>query len=128
MQEQVLTPPNGIYAATHDYVHGIALGNVEHLVLVSGTMGLDAGGVPAEGTEAQLELIWKNIARILAEASLGLENVVRVTSYLTDRSQVTANETARMAALGTRRVPVTSIVVTSVSEDWLVEIEVIAAA
>ena len=39
-----------------------------------------------------------------------------------------ANQEARIAALGNRRVPTTAIVVETLKEDWLVEIEVIAAA
>jgi len=56
------------------------------------------------------------------------DNVVRVTSYLRDAAYAEANARARMQALGGRAVPTTAIVVQTLEPDWLVEIEVLAAA
>ena len=56
------------------------------------------------------------------------DNIVRVTSYLRDPAFAQANQEARIAALGKRRVPTTAIVVQTLLPEWLVEIEVIAAA
>ncbi|WP_417411476.1 RidA family protein [Hoeflea sp.] len=121
-----VNPLQGIYPASGDYVHALQADDVERLLFVSGTMGLDVDGKPGETLEAQLTLIWSNIRRILAEASMDLSHIARVTSYLTDRAQVLANQNARVAALGDRRVPTTAIVVQTLDDDWLVEIEVIA--
>lgn len=121
-----VNPLQGIYPASSDYVHALQADDVERLLFVSGTMGLDVDGKPGETLEAQLTLIWSNIRRILAEASMDLSHIARVTSYLTDRAQVLANQNARVAALGDRRVPTTAIVVQTLDDDWLVEIEVIA--
>ena len=65
---------------------------------------------------------------ILAEADMTVDHIVRVTSYLRDAGYAEANARARVTALGGRRVPTTAVVVGTLSEDWLVEIEVIAAA
>jgi enamine deaminase RidA (YjgF/YER057c/UK114 family) len=51
-----------------------------------------------------------------------------VTSYLRDVADAEANGAARVAALGGRVVPTTAIVVQTLSDSWLVEVEVIAAA
>jgi 2-iminobutanoate/2-iminopropanoate deaminase len=128
MKQQVINPVEGIYPATPDYVHAIELSAMQRLLLVSGTMGLDAEGQAAATLSEQLTLIWSNIRRILAEAGMTLDNVVRVTSYLTDAAFASENQKARIAALGSRRVPTTAIVVGTLSADWLVEIEVMAAA
>jgi enamine deaminase RidA (YjgF/YER057c/UK114 family) len=53
---------------------------------------------------------------------------VRLTSYLRDASYAQANAAARVAALGGRVVPTMAIVAQTLDTDWLVEIEVIAAA
>jgi enamine deaminase RidA (YjgF/YER057c/UK114 family) len=53
---------------------------------------------------------------------------VRVTSYLRDASYAGPNALARVAALGGRFVPTTAIVAGTLSAEWLVEIEVMAAA
>lgn len=57
-----------------------------------------------------------------------VENVVRVTTYLTDASHAEANGVARSQALGGRVIPTTAIVVETLSPGWLVEIEAIAVA
>src|SRR5262245_43935926 len=124
MKEQVINPVEGVYPATPDYVHAIELSAMQRLLLVSGTMGLDAEGQAAATLSEQLTLIWSNIRRILAEAGMTLDDVVRVTSYLTDAAFASENQKARIAALGSRRVPTTAIVVGTLSADWLVEIEV----
>jgi 2-iminobutanoate/2-iminopropanoate deaminase len=51
-----------------------------------------------------------------------------LTSYLRDPSFADANMRARLAALDGRRIPTTAIVVTTLEPEWLVEIEIIAAA
>ncbi|MEO3428509.1 RidA family protein [Pelagibius sp. CAU 1746] len=128
MQERAVNPSDGIYAATEDYVHAIELTGASRLLFVSGTMGLDQGGDAPQTLSEQLDLVWANIGRILADAGMSAANIVRVTSYLRNSAFVGENQEARVAALGDRRVPTTAIVVETLKEDWLVEIEVIAAA
>jgi len=96
-------------------------------LFISGTMGLDASGVAPDSVEEQLRLIWSNLRRILSEAGMTTDNIVRLTSYLRDPSFAQANRDARIAALGDRRVPTTAIVVRTLDPSWLVEIEAIAA-
>jgi enamine deaminase RidA (YjgF/YER057c/UK114 family) len=96
-------------------------------VYVSGTMGLDPAGAPGADLATQLDLVWANIRAILAAADLTVDDIVRVTSYLRDPAYAEANARARVAALGGRAVATTAIVAQTLSEDWLVEIEVIAA-
>jgi 2-iminobutanoate/2-iminopropanoate deaminase len=120
-------PRTGIYAATPDYAHALEVIEPGRLLYVSGTMGLEADGKAGRNFARQLELVWHNVRTILASADMTVDNIVRVTSYLTDRSQVEANQNARVSALGGRAVPTTAIVVQTLSDDWLVEIEIVAA-
>jgi len=124
----VRNPTEGVYPATGDYVHALEVQGAQRLLFVAGTMGLDASGVPGKTLEAQLDLIWSNLRAILASAGMTVDNIVRLTSYLTDPAYAEANAAARIAALGGRAVPTTAIVVQTLTSDWLVEIEVIAAA
>lgn len=121
-------PADGVYATGDDYAHAIELRGHERLVYVAGTMGLDPDGAPAATLEGQLEQIWSNIGTILESAGMTVDNIVRLTSYLRDASYAEANAEARVRALGGRPIPTTAIVAETLSEDWLVEIEVIAAA
>ena len=140
METVVRNPAEGVYPATDDYVHALEVRDARRLLFVSGTMGLEANGEPGATLERQLDLIWANIRTILASADMTLDNVVRLTSYLTDPAGAClraglqpepgaeANAAARIAALGGRAIPTTAIVVQTLVSDWLVEIEVIAAA
>ena len=117
-----------VYPATPDYAHSAELRGFERLLFVSGTMGLDEAGAPGAGLDEQLELVWENLRAILASAGMTVDHIVRVTSYLRDAGYAEANARARLEALGGRRVPTTAVVVGTLSEDWLIELEVIAAA
>ena len=127
MQMLVRNPTANIYPATPDYVHAMEVRNPGRLLFVSGTMGLDPDGRAAGTLDAQLALIWSNLTTILADAGMSTDDIVRVTSYLRDVAYVEANQNARLVALGGRAVPTTAIVVQTLSEAWLVEIEIIAA-
>jgi enamine deaminase RidA (YjgF/YER057c/UK114 family) len=122
------SPVDGVYPASDDYVHAMEVRGAERLLFVAGTMGLDANGAPGATLAEQLELIWSNIRTILASAGMTVDNIVRLTSYLRDAGYAEANATARVAALGGRVVPTTAIVAQTLVSDWLVEIEVVAAA
>ncbi|TPL35537.1 RidA family protein [Mesorhizobium sp. B2-4-8] len=127
MQLTLRNPKDGIYQATDDYVHALEVVGAQRLLFISGTMGLDASGSAPNDLEEQLQLIWSNLRRILAEAGMTTDNIVRLTSYLRESSFAEANQNARIAALGERRIPTTAIVVQTLSPTWLVEIEAIAA-
>ncbi|MEM6412161.1 MAG: RidA family protein [Pseudomonadota bacterium] len=126
MKFRGINPSEGIYPATRDYVHGMEVSGATRQLFVSGTMGLAEDGSAPASLDAQLELIWKNIRRILREADMSVENIVRLTSYLARPEYAEKNQAAREAALGDRVVPTTAIVVTTLDPSWLVEIEVIA--
>ncbi len=118
----------GLYPATSDYTHALELSDFQRIVFVAGTMGLEKDGDAPASIDRQLEMIWNNIGAILASADMSVDNIVRLTSYLADRSYAEANGAARVRALGGRVIPTTAIVAQLLDPTWLVEIEVIAAA
>ena len=95
---------------------------------VAGTMGLDQNGVAGKSLAEQLDLVWRNIRAILASADMTVDNIVRLTSYLRDPAYAEENAKARVKALNGRVIPTIGIVAQTLSSDWLVEIEVVAAA
>jgi enamine deaminase RidA (YjgF/YER057c/UK114 family) len=120
-------PVDGIYPAD-DYIHAIEVRNPQRILYVSGTMGLRPDWSAGKDIDEQLDLIWSNIRTILATADMSVDNIVRLTSYLRDRAYAEKNAAARLKALGGRKIPTTAIVAETLVDDWLVEIEVIAAA
>lgn len=128
MQTTVHNPVDGVYRATGDYVHALEVRGAERLLFISGTMGLDPTGAAGATLERQLELVWNNLRAILASAGMTVDNIVRQTSYLRDAAYAGPNAAARQAALGGRLIPTTAIVVGTLEHDWLIELEIIAAA
>jgi enamine deaminase RidA (YjgF/YER057c/UK114 family) len=127
MEIRTHDPSDGVYATDGDWVHAVEVRGAQRTVYLSGTMGLDDDSAPGADLDAQLKLVWANIRTILAAADMTVDNIVRVTSYLRDASYAGPNAAARVAALGGRAVATTAIVAQTLTEDWLVELEVIAA-
>jgi enamine deaminase RidA (YjgF/YER057c/UK114 family) len=128
MKMIVRNPTQGIYPATGDYVHAMEVQEPKRFLYVAGTMGLDENGIAGKTLAQQLDPIWSNIHVILASAEMSVDNIVRLTSYLRDPAYAEENAKARVKALNGRVIPTIGIVAQTLSSDWLVEIEVVAAA
>jgi len=128
MEQIPHNPTEGVYSTGGDWVHALEVRGAERMLFVSGTMGLRPDFTAPPTLEEQLDCVWKNLSAILASANMTVDNIVRLTSYLRDPSYAVANAEARIAALGDRRIPTTAIVVQTLQPDWLIELEVIAAA
>ena len=127
MQRIDHNPVEGIYPAD-DYIHAVELRDPQRFLYVSGTMGLRPDWSAGKNIDEQLDLVWSNIRTVLGSADMTVDNIVRLTSYLRDRSYMEKNAKARLKALSGRKIPTTAIVAETLMDDWLVEIEVIAAA
>ena len=58
-------------------------------VFISGQIHMNAlGQLVGNNTEEKLEAVMSNIRKILEEAELGIEDIIRVHLYLTDLSQL----------------------------------------
>jgi enamine deaminase RidA (YjgF/YER057c/UK114 family) len=121
-------PTEGVYSTGGDWVHAMEVRDAQRLLFVSGTMGLRPDFSVPPTLDEQLVYVWDNIRAILASGGMTTDNIVRLTSYLRDASYAEANATARLRALGERRIPTTAIVVQTLESDWLVELEIVAAA
>ena len=73
-------------AAVGPYSQAIDCGDT---VYCSGQIPLDpqTGAVVEGGLEAQAHQMFRNVKAVLAEAGLGLENVVKTTVFMTDLGQ-----------------------------------------
>jgi enamine deaminase RidA (YjgF/YER057c/UK114 family) len=80
-----------------------------------------------EGFEAQCEQAWRNVIEVLASAGLGVENLVKINTFLTDRNQVMANRAIRLKMLRGHEPATTVMIAETIDGKWLLEIEAIAA-
>jgi 2-iminobutanoate/2-iminopropanoate deaminase len=119
--------PAALPASTGNYTHGTLVADVTRTVFVSGQVPWpdEDGEVPAEFTE-QCRITWRNVLTVLAEAGMGIENLAKVTCYLSDRKYREEFTLVRGEVLGEHRPALTVIITDIYSEDWLLEIEAIA--
>lgn len=95
---------------------------------ISGQVGVDASGKALQGAEAQLEQIWSNLIAILRSQGMGPENIVKITSFLTRKEDISIARQARERALGSSKPASTLLLIAGLaSPDYLAEIELIAA-
>ena len=85
------------------------------------------GTVPG-GLAAQAEIVWANIGAILAEAGLGPEDVVSVTTYVVVGQHLAPVMAARDRFLNGRLVASTLVTVPALARpEWRMEVAVVAA-
>ena len=121
--------PRLLPAATGNYTHGVQVDGAGRLVFVSGQVPwADAQGKIPDSFEDQCRMVWRNILAVLAEAGLGVANLVKVTTYLSDRQYRALNSKIREEILGEHAPALTIIICDIYAEEWLLEIEAIAAA
>ncbi len=119
--------PETVAAPSGGYSHGIEVGPGARWLYISGTIpARPDGGVPADFDE-QCEAIWDNIEAILAAAGMGVEHLVKVTTYLTDRDQAARNREIRTRRLRGARPAMTVVVLQTLEAQWLLEIDAVAA-
>ena len=70
---------------------------------------------------------WRNITEVLRAAGLGVEHLVKINTFLTDKSQLLANRAVRKEMLAGNEPALTVMIAETVDGKWLLEIEAIAA-
>jgi 2-iminobutanoate/2-iminopropanoate deaminase len=117
----------GVRPPAGGYVHATIVPAGSDLVFVSGQTPEDVdGSVPAD-FEAQARVAWRNVERTLEAAGFTLDHVAKVNMYIRDRVYREPNRTVRNEVLGDRRPALTVLVTDHWDEEWLIEIEVVAA-
>lgn len=110
------------------YSHGVEVPAGKRLVVCSGQLGIAADDTIPEDAGAQAELCFSNIATILAEAGLGLGDIVRINAYVTDRVHMKPYMQVRDRLVGDPPPASTLVIVSGFSRpEFKVEVEVIAA-
>lgn len=121
--------PETIVAPIGKYVHGIETPAGARMLHVSGQIGMRADGSVPEDAATQAKVTWDNIIAILGSAGMGVENIVKMTAYLTNPEDLAVYGAARNEALGDHAPTSTLLFVpVLVKPELKVEVEVIAAA
>ncbi len=118
----------GVAAKIGTYSDAVEVPAGARWLITSGTPGLDQEGKLPEGFADQAALSWEHCLRMLQVAGMGVEDVVKITQYLTRRSDLEAYRPIRAKYLGPARpASMLSFVDELVWPNMLFELEVIAA-
>lgn len=110
------------------YSHGVEVPPGRRLVLCSGQLGIGPDDSVPEDAGAQTELCFRNIAAILAEAGLGLKDIVRINAFVTDRAHLAAYMAVRDRTFADPAPASTLIIVGGFARpEFKVEVEAFAA-
>ena len=114
-------------AASGGYSQALEVQGAKRLLFISGQIPETRAGSVPEGFPAQAKLAWQNVLAQLHAAGMSVSNLVKVTTFLASREFAIANREARHEALGNHAPALTVVVASIFDEQWLLEIEAIAA-
>lgn len=110
------------------YPQAVEASGATRWLFLSGQVPVGPDGAVAPDFRAQCEQVWANLKAQLAAADMGLDNLVKVTTYLADRAHALDNREVRLRMLEGRQPALTVIIVDLFEAGWMVEIEAVAAA
>jgi 2-iminobutanoate/2-iminopropanoate deaminase len=124
---KVYNPPT-VPAPQSSYSHAIEIPPNARVLHLSGQLGIGVDGRVREGTADQAAQAWVNILHILAAAGMGADNLVKITTFITDAADVAAVRVAREKALGLAKPASTLLIVKGLAApEYRIEIEAVAA-
>ncbi|MEM6886949.1 MAG: RidA family protein [Pseudomonadota bacterium] len=119
-------------AGSHDlksqFSQAIELDGATRSVFVSGQIPVAPDGSVPTSFGAQARQTWANVEAQLRAADMSFDNLIKVTIFLSSRDHKAENSAVRKAVLGGIEPALTVIVCDIFDEEWLLEIEAIAAA
>lgn len=109
------------------YSQALAVSGCKRTVYVSGQIPVRPDGTVPDTFTEQAEQAWANIEAQLNAAGMGMGNIVRHTTYLSDRKYRAENSKVRREVLKEFQPALTVIIAGIFDEAWLLEIEAVAA-
>lgn len=110
------------------YAQGIEITGATRVLYVSGQIPVAPDATVPESFGEQARLVWRNVEAQLRAADMTLDDLVKVTVFLSDRRFAMDNRAARQEVLGDRKIAMTVVIAGIFDEAWLLEIEAIACA
>jgi enamine deaminase RidA (YjgF/YER057c/UK114 family) len=119
---------DGVRSPGGRFSHVGEIGPNARIFHLAGQTGTAPDGTIGNGIEEQAALVYSNIAGVLKGCGMGLENLVKVTVFLTSPDYIEAWRVAQKAAFGDV-VPASTLLIVSrlARPELLVEVEAIAA-
>jgi enamine deaminase RidA (YjgF/YER057c/UK114 family) len=120
--------PASIHPPFSNYALGMEVPSGSRLMFCSGQLGIAPDASIPESAGAQTEICFANIKAVLASAGMGLENIIRINAYVTDRTYLPDYMAVRNALFPIQSPASTLMIVSGFAREiFKVEIEVVAA-
>jgi len=118
----------GVAARIGTYSDAVEAAPNQRWLFTSGTPGMDATGALPDDITAQAELAWGHILTMLDRAGMAVNDLVKITQYLTRAEDIPAYAKVRARMLGDARPASMMMVVAALPRpQFLLEIEAVAA-
>jgi len=110
------------------YSQAFEVRDARRMLFISGQVPESREGHVPPDFESQARLAWSHVLAQLDAASMTVENLAKVTIFLSSREYAVPNREVRAAILGAHS-PALTVVITGIfDEKWLLEIEAYAVA
>ena len=110
------------------YSQALEVNEAQRLLFISGQVPETVLGESPVDFDSQARLVWGNVIAQLEAANMSVDNLIKVTTYLSSREHTKANREVREDILGDH-LPALTVIVTGIFDDhWFIEVDAIAAA
>ena len=127
MSLEPVSPPLLAPPAAH-YSHAVVATGASRWLHTSGVVPTRPDGSVPEDLAIQAEVVWENLAAILAEARMSMSDVVSVVTYVVQGHDLGVVMAARDRAMAGHRPASTLVPVVGLARPaWLMEVALVAA-
>ena len=120
--------PDSIAAPLSAYSHAVEVPAGVRTLHISGQIGMNPDGSVPDTMAGQADRAWQNLVAILADAGMGVEDLVRTTTFVTRADEVQVTREVRAKYLGDHKPASTLLVVAALAQPaYLFELEAVAA-
>jgi enamine deaminase RidA (YjgF/YER057c/UK114 family) len=114
--------------AAGGYAQALEVTGAQRILFISGQIAETPDGHLPKGFREQCLQVWANIKAQLEASDMTLDNLAKVTIFLSDRRYAAENRELRKSVLGDLTPALTVIITDIFDEKWLLEIEAIAVS
>ena len=121
--------PADIAAPAANYAHAVLTEGASRWLHTSGVVPVAPDGSTPDDLAEQAAVVWSNIAAMLRDGAMTVDDIVSVTTYVVVGEDLGPVMAARDGALGGHRAASTLVTVPALARpEWRMEIAVVAAA
>jgi 2-iminobutanoate/2-iminopropanoate deaminase len=120
--------PNDVVSPQGLYSHIVKVPSGTELLFISGQLGIKPDGSTPNTIEGQSDQVFSNMITILKSQGLGVENIVKLTTFIVAGQDGQAVRNARIKYLGAHRPSSTAVYISQlVDPAWFVEVEAVVS-